>query len=304
MTDFTIVLPAKNEAKNLRKLLPEIQRLHPHCEIIVVDDGSDDDTAAVCQEFSVACHHHPYSLGNGAAIKSGVRLSQTDITVFMDADGQHNPSDIRALIDQLALGHEMAVGARTASTQASLLRRLGNLIYNRLASYMTGHSIPDLTSGFRAVRTRHFERFLYLLPNGFSYPTTSTMAFFRSGLPVSYVAVSARERGGKSHIRLVRDGMRFLMIILRVGTLFSPMRFFLPVSGALFAAAISYYGYTYLSSHRLTNMTVLLAIAALLTFMMGLLAELISALHYKEANLERRSLRRGKSEEQLKERQN
>lgn len=289
---FTIVLPAKNEAENLKTLLPDIQGQYPQAEIIVVDDGSDDGTAELCRSLDVRCTQHPYSMGNGAAVKTGARNARFDEVIFMDADGQHDPADIGALIDKLDEGFDMAVGARSHDSHASLGRRVANAIYNKMASAMTGHNIEDLTSGFRAVRTRHFLRFLYLLPNGFSYPTTSTMAFFRSGLPVCYVPIKARARGGKSHIRLFEDGVRFLMIILKVGALFSPMRLFLPVSGLLFLIGLSYYGYTYFSYHRFTNMSMLLFTTSILTFLIGIIAELVSALHYKEAGTERRQIKR------------
>lgn len=290
---FSIVLPARNEARNLERLLPEIRRLHPDAELLVVDDGSDDDTAAVSERCGARVVAHPYTMGNGAAVKTGARHSSGDVIVFMDADGQHDPAVIRTLVDKLDEGYEMAVGARRWGTHASAGRRVANYLYNRMATYMTGRRIADLTSGFRAVRARHFLRFLYLFPNGFSYPTTCTMAFFRSGLPVAYVPIDAGRRGGRSHIRLFQDGVRFGMIILKIGALFSPMRLFLPVSLGLFGLGTSYYAFTYWTTHRFTNMSALLLLSALLIFLIGILAELVSALHYKEADAERRLVRRG-----------
>jgi glycosyltransferase involved in cell wall biosynthesis len=223
-------------------------------------------------------------MGNGAAVKTGARHAKGNILVFMDADGQHDPQDINRLVEKVNAGYEMAVGARQLDTHASLGRRIGNTLYNKLASWMTGYPVADLTSGFRAVRARHFRKFLYLLPNKFSYPTTSTMAFFRSGLPVGYVPIRAMQRSGnrKSHIRLFHDGFRFLIIILKIGALFSPMRFFLPVSACLFVIGLSYYGYSYYSWGRLTNMSVILFMSALFTFLIGIVSEQISALHYKD----------------------
>jgi len=289
---LSIVLPAKNEAAGLTKTLPRLRADFPDAEIIVVDDGSTDATSDICREYGVLHLRHPYSMGNGAAIKSGARRAAGDVIVFMDADGQHDPEDIPRLLAKMDEGHEMAVGARTWDTHASFGRRFANRIYNSLASYMTGNRIDDLTSGFRAARTRHFKRFLYLLPNGFSYPTTSTMAFFRSGLPVAYVPIRAKQREGKSHIRLFQDGLRFLMIIVKIGTLFSPMRLFLPISAALFLVASGYYGFTFLTMHRFTNMSALLYLSSLLCFLIGVLAELVSSLHYKEADFERRLVQR------------
>ncbi len=280
---LSIVLPAKNESAALVNLIPAILKHVPEgTEIIVVDDGSTDDTVKVCEQFSrVSVHSHQYSLGNGAAVKAGARHSSGEIIVFMDADGQHPPEYIAPLVDKIQEGYDMAVGARLNKDQASVARVFANGFYNRLASWMTGHHIADLTSGFRAVRAERFRRFLYLLPNKFSYPTTSTMAFFRSGYSVAYVPIRVYPRQGKSHIKLLHDGLRFFVIILKVGALFSPMRLFLPVSGSLFVTGICYYVYTYFSSGRFTNMSALLLISAIITFLIGIVSEQISALHYK-----------------------
>lgn len=287
-----VVIPARNEADRLGTLLAELRRQLPLAEVLVVDDGSTDDTAGVAREAGAAVVSHPYSLGNGAAIKTGARHAQGSVIVFMDGDGQHDPADIPRLLAKLDEGYDMVVGARQADTHGSLHRRLANQFYNRLASWMTGYPILDLTSGFRAVRARHFRKFLYLLPNGFSYPTTSTMAFFRSGLPVGYVPIRARPRGGKSHIREVRDGARFFIIILKIGALFSPMRFFLPLSALSFLAGILYYAYTFATSGRFTNMSAVLFIYSLLIFLIGIVSEQISALHYKGVEDDQRRVKR------------
>jgi glycosyltransferase involved in cell wall biosynthesis len=282
--DISIVLPAKNEAQSLETLLPRLREKFPEQEIIVVDDGSTDNTVEICKRNQVKVISHVYSMGNGAAIKSGARSAAGQVLVFMDADGQHDPDDINRLIDKINSGYDMVVGARQMDSHASLARRIANTIYNKLASWMTGYPVEDLTSGFRAARARHFMKILYLLPNRFSYPTTSTMAFFRSGLPVGYVPIRALNRSGdrKSHIRLFHDGFRFLIIILKIGALFSPMRFFLPISAVLMVAGLTYYGYTYFNWGRLTNMSVILFMSALFTFLIGIVSEQISALHYKD----------------------
>lgn len=280
---ISIILPAKNEARNLIDLLPKLKSLHPKAEILVINDGSTDNTAQIAIDAGVKVITHPYSQGNGAAIKTGARNATGDILVFMDADGQHDPMDIAVLLDKLNQGYDMVVGARKASTQASLFRRCGNGFYNRLASLMTGYKIEDLTSGFRAARADKFRKFLYLLPNGFSYPTTSTMAFFRSGFPVAYIPIHAGKREGKSHIKLFRDGTRFFIIILRIGALFSPMRLFLPISAVIFMVGLGYYSYTYFTAHTFTNMSALLFTTSIITFLMGILSEQVSALHYRDA---------------------
>ena len=251
-------------------------------EVLVVNDGSTDDTAAVAQAAGARVVQHPYSKGNGAAIKTGARSALGEVLVFMDADGQHDPADIPRLLDKLAQGYDMVVGARQKGSQASVGRGLANGLYNRLASWMTGHKVEDLTSGFRAVRADKFREFLYLLPNGFSYPTTSTMAFFRAGYSVAYVPIHAAKRIGKSHIRLLRDGTRFLLIIFKIGTLFSPMKIFAPVALLMFFLASGWYGWTFITMHKFTNMSALLYTGSVITFMMGLISEQITALMYKD----------------------
>ena len=281
---ISIILPAKNEARDLVDLLPRLKTLYPLAEILVINDGSTDDTAQVAIDAGAKVISHPYSQGNGAAIKTGARNATGELLVFMDADGQHDPADISALLEQLNQGYDMVVGARHKHTQASFLRRCGNHFYNRLASVMTGHKIEDLTSGFRAVRANKFRQFLYLLPNGFSYPTTSTMAFFRSGFPVAYVPIHAGKRQGKSHINFFKDGARFFIIILKIGAYFSPMRLFLPISAVLFLTGVGYYGYTFYYEHRFTNMSALLFSTSVITFLMGFISEQISSLHYKQSD--------------------
>ena len=284
MNQVTIVIPAKNEAAGLHQVLPLIRNAFPDAEILIVDDGSTDDTAEVAVGFGARVVTHPRSLGNGAAIKSGARAARGDTIVFMDADGQHKPEDISRLLAELNNGYDMVVGARSIASQAGAHRAIANTFYNWLATWMVGQTVSDLTSGFRAVKTTLFRKYLYLLPNGFSYPTTITMSFFRAGYSVSYVPIEAPARIGKSHIRLFRDGARFFLIIFKIGTLFAPLKLFLPISFAFFATACSYYLYTYLSFGRFTNMSALLFITATLVFLMGLISEQISALNYKESS--------------------
>ncbi len=279
----SIILPARNEASALQSLLPRIQSLIPDAEILVVDDGSVDTTSQVSIALGVKVIRHPYSMGNGAAIKAGARNARGDILVFMDADGQHDPDDIPRLLKKFQEGYKMVVGARHPSSQANWWRRFANHFFNRFASLMTGFKIEDLTSGFRVADASCFRKFLYLLPNKFSYPTTSTMAFFRAGFPVTYVPIHAalRAKNSRSHIRPLQDGIRFFVIILKIGALFSPMRLFLPVSTLTFATGLGYYGYTYWMWHKLTNMSVVLLLGSLFVFLMGIISEQVSSLHYR-----------------------
>lgn len=279
---LSLILPAKNEAAALAPLLARLRERFPEAELIVVDDGSTDDTAALAQAAGARVVRHPVSLGNGAAVKSGARAATGEVLVFMDADGQHDPDDIPRLLAKLDEGYDMVVGARDAASQASLGRGLANRLYNRLAGYMTGHRIPDLTSGFRAVRAARFRRFLYLLPNGFSYPTTITMAFFRCGYPVAYVPIHAARRIGRSHLKPWKDGLRFLLIIFKIATLYSPLKLFAPLSALFFLAASLWYVHTFVSIGRFTNMSALLYTASLLIFLMGLVSEQITMLMYRD----------------------
>jgi len=282
---ISVILPAKNEAEGLRRTLPALHACFPQAEVIVVDDGSTDATAAVAAEHGARVLSSPYSMGNGAAIKRGARAATGDIFVFMDADGQHDPQLIQSLLDKLDAGFDMAVGARDSSGQANVSRGAANAFYNRLASWMTGHHVADLTSGFRAVRADKFREFLHLLPNGFSYPTTSTMAFFRSAYPVAYVPIPvARRVGTGSHIRPLRDGVRFLLIIFKIATLYSPLKLFAPAAALFFLTGMGYYAWTFLTQHRLTNMSMLLFSASVIIFLIGLVSEQITSLTYTRPN--------------------
>lgn len=279
---LSIILPAKNEAAAVARTVSVIRSTFPDAEVIVVNDGSSDDTAAMAAQAGAKVISHPYTKGNGAAIKTGARAAAGDVIVFMDADGQHDPADTARLLEKLDEGHDMVVGARQKGSQASVGRGLANGFYNRLASWMTGHEVEDLTSGFRAVQAVKFREFVYLLPNGFSYPTTSTMAFFRAGYSVAYVPIHTAKRIGKSHIRLLRDGARFLLIIFKIGTLFSPLKIFAPAALLMFLLATGWYGWTWWHLGRFTNMSALLYTGSIIAFMMGLISEQITALMYKD----------------------
>ncbi|MBK8970221.1 MAG: glycosyltransferase family 2 protein [Hahellaceae bacterium] len=278
---ISIVIPAKNEARSLEKLLPEIVRRYPEAEVIVVNDGSTDDTIEVCKASGVRVITHNYSKGNGAAVKTGARAAAGEILVLMDGDGQHRPDEIAKLLAKYHEGYHLVVGARARVSQASKGRWVANSLYNTLASWMVGHTVDDLTSGFRVVNLSKFREFLSLLPNGFSYPTTSTMAFFRAGYSVGYEPITVEKRLGKSHIRLLKDGTRFLLIIFKIGTLYSPLKIFFPLSMLFASVGLGYYGFTYLTDGRFTNMSALLLSTSVVIFLIGLVSEQVTSLLYR-----------------------
>lgn len=280
---LSIVIPAKNEAGAIGAVVANAREQYPDAEVIVVNDGSDDNTAEVAAAAGAKVISHPESLGNGAAVKSGARVATGDIIAFMDGDGQHTASELAPLIKRLDEGFEMAIGARDTGSHANVGRLFANGLYNGIASIMSGRKILDLTSGFRVARAEKFKQFLYLLPNGFSYPTTITMAFLRSGYSIKFEPISAAKRVGKSHIRPIRDGVRFLIIIFKIATLYSPLKIFLPVSGLFFATGAGYYAYTYITTARFTNMSMLLFSAAVIVFLIGLISEQITSLTYSRS---------------------
>jgi glycosyltransferase involved in cell wall biosynthesis len=280
---LSIIIPAKNEAKAIGDVVATARAEYPDAEIIVVDDGSDDGTGDIAEKAGATIVRHPESLGNGAAVKSGARAAQGEILAFMDGDGQHDAREFGELLEKLDHGYEMAIGARHSGSHANVGRLVANGLYNHFASIISGRTIPDLTSGFRVVRAHLFKRFLYLLPNGFSYPTTITMAFMRSGYAVCFEPIQVSKRKGKSHIRPIRDGVKFLAIIFKIATLYSPLKVFLPISGLFFATGLGYYVYTYFTTGRFTNMSMLVFSAAVIIFLIGLISEQITALTYSKS---------------------
>jgi glycosyltransferase involved in cell wall biosynthesis len=295
-TAVSIIIPAFNEADSIGGLIDEIRSQYPDSEVIVIDDGSKDDTTSVAAAAGATVYRHPYNIGNGAAVKNGIRLAKGDILVFLDGDGQHDPLDIGRLLEHFP-EFDMVVGARTKGGQASVGRSIGNRIYNWLGSYVTKFSIKDLTSGFRAVKAEVAKGFLHLLPNTYSYPTTITLGVLRSGQSLKYIPISARPRGsGSSNIKLFQDGVRFFMIIVRICTLYSPMRVFLPVSFGMFLLGLGWYAYTYIALGRFTNMSALLFLNAVIIFMMSLISEQICQMRYERRAGERAKIRKVSSD--------
>ena len=282
-TEVSIIIPAYNEAETIGDLVLRIKSFHPDIEIIVVNDGSTDDTAVIARNAGAHVHSHPYNIGNGAAIKTGIRIAKGDFLVFMDGDNQHNPEDIEKMLEYFP-DYDMVVGARSNGNQASWGRTFGNTAYNWLASYVAKFYIPDLTSGFRAIKANIARNFLSMLPNTYSYPTTLTLCVLRSGRSVKYLPINVLKREtGKSGISMFRDGVRFFMIIIKICTLYSPFRIFLPVSVMMFILGSANYLFSYLTQGRFTNMSALLFIAFILIFMMGLVSEQICQMRFERS---------------------
>lgn len=276
--DISIVVPVFNEAESLPALLQRIRSLDlPRAELIVVDDGSTDESGEIAEKEGAKVIRHPYNVGNGAAVKSGIRAARGRLLVLMDGDGQHRPEDIPSLLAETGR-YQMVVGSRAKGSKLRFHRYIANVLYNALASYVTKFRVRDLTSGFRVLSRQDALRFIELLPNTFSYPTTLTLAFLRSGFTVKYVPIQTFYRSGQSKISLIADGVRFLLIITKIATLFAPFRVFLPVSVVFFLGGVSNYIYTYVTENRFTNMSVFLLTTSVVVFMLGLISEQIALL--------------------------
>jgi len=281
--EVSILIPAYNEAQIIGDVVTKIKTLYPDFEIIVINDGSTDDTAQAAKDAGALVYSHPYNIGNGAAVKSGIRFASGKILVFMDGDGQHDPRDIRNMLECFP-DYDMVVGARSKGNQASWGRTLANKLYNWLASYVAKFPVEDLTSGFRAIKSDIAHIFLYLLPNTYSYPTTITLSVLRSGRSVKYLPINVeKRRKGNSKIKIFQDGIRFFLIIAKICTLYSPFRVFLPVSFMMFCLGLGYYLYTYFTSGRFTNMSALLFTTSILIFMMGLVSEQICQMRFEKS---------------------
>ena len=280
MDTVSIVIPAYNESASIGPLVSELRASADWREIIVVDDGSNDETGAKAAAAGARVIRHPYNKGNGAAVKTGIRHATGQFVLIADADGQHRPSDARRLASRLD-AYDLVVGARSGATQATLARRAGNAVLNWVASYLTQQRIPDLTSGFRAARRECLVEFLHLLPNGFSTPTTTTLAFMKAGYSVRFEPIEAAERRGSSKIKLGSDGLQFFLILLKVITLFSQLRIFLPLSAAAFGTGLGYAVWTIATQSHVTNSSVLLILLSVIIFLVGLVSEQISSLRFE-----------------------
>lgn len=285
--DISIIIPAYNESATIGGVIENLKEQYPEFEIIIINDGSKDNTAEIARESGVIVYSHPYNMGNGAAIKSGIRIASGDILVFMDGDGQHNPEDIGEMLKYFP-DYDMVVGARSKGNQTSLFRGFGNRILNRLAGYVAKFRVKDLTSGFRAIKSEIAHNLLYLLPNTYSYPTTMTLGVLRSGRSLKYISVNINKReDGVSNISPFRDGVRFFMIITKICALYSPFRIFLPVSFLIFLIGFFYYIYTYSTSGRFTNMSALLFTTSIIIFFMGVISEQISQMRFERSEGDR-----------------
>jgi glycosyltransferase involved in cell wall biosynthesis len=287
---LTVVIPAYNEADAIHKVVGKIKELRPDAEILVVDDGSKDSTADVAREAGARVIRHPYNKGNGAAVKTGLRNARGEVVLLLDADGQHPPEDIERVLAGIG-EYDLVVGARTRDSESARIRDIGNFVFNNLATYLSGHEIPDLTSGFRAMKRDLIMEFIHLLPNLYSYPTTSTLAFLKAGYNVQFVPIKARKGTGRSNTRILRDGTRAVVIILRMITLFAPMKIFLPVSAVLFVGGVLYglANIFLFGINRIPNGSVLLIMSSLFIFLFGLISEQIAAMRFE--NSQRPSLR-------------
>ena len=278
-SSVSVVIPALDEAAGIGDVVTGLRALAAWHEVLVVDDGSTDATGDLARAAGARVLRHPYRKGNGAAVKTGIRAASAEFVLIMDADGQHAPGDACRIVSPLG-EYDLVVGARSASTHASLRRRAGNALLNLTAAYLTGRPIPDLTSGFRAARRECLREFLHLLPNGFSTPTTTTLAFIRAGYSVAFEPVDARARVGRSKIRLTSDGPGFLLIILKIVTVFSPLRIFVPASLVSCAIGAAYGVWNVAVSGRIPNGAVLLILFGVLIFLVGLVSDQVSSLRF------------------------
>lgn len=278
----TIAMPAYNEGHAIAGVIAAVQAQVPGAEVLVIDDASSDDTAATARAAGARVISQPYNKGNGAAIKTAIRNCRGDVLLIIDADGQHDPADIPRLLQHMDR-YDMVVSVRSQESHASRTRSVGNRLLARFASYVAQMEFADLTSGFRAMRTDVIREFVHLLPNRYSWPTTSLLCFAKAGYSIRFVPIAAlRRTGGRSQQKLFRNGFKFMTIILRIVMLFSPLRVFFPVSVVMFGLSLlAYLASVFFGTGgwlKIPNATSTLFTGAIVIFMFGLLAEQIVAL--------------------------
>ena len=286
MPRISVIIPAFNEGivignviKNIRAVVNKLDKNH---EIIVIDDGSADNTAQSARDAGATVIQHPYNIGNGAAVKTGIRHARGKILVTIDGDGQHDPNDIIKLVNQIG-PYDMVVGSRNRESDTAAHRDVANMVFNSLATYISGRKIEDLTSGFRAIKTHIARQFVYLLPNQFSYPSTITLSIVRAGYSLGYESIrfSRREGKTKSKIKPLQDGLRFLMIILKIAVFYAPLKIFVPLSIIIFLLGVSYgLMRIFVLSAPYGQTSALLMSTAVLTFLVGLVSEQIAQLRF------------------------
>jgi glycosyltransferase involved in cell wall biosynthesis len=274
---LSVIIPAFNEAETIGGIVRDIRRLDEANEILVIDDGSTDGTSEIAERAGATVIRHPYNIGNGASVKTGIREATGDVLLFMDGDGQHDPADIPRLLNKMN-DYDMVVGARTKEAKVSAFRSLGNWGLIKIAEHLSGHSIPDLTSGFRAFHRNKILRFVHLLPNRYSYPTTSIMAFLQAGHTIHFEPLSTirKRQGGKSHIRPFKDGFRFINIILRIIMMFAPQKIFMPASAAFLTSGGGLLGYNLFYQHNINDASIIVITVGTFTFFFGLLADQVA----------------------------
>ena len=280
----TIVIAAFNEGMTIGGVVERTRAVCPDAEILVVDDASSDDTADQAEAAGARVIRRPYNLGQGAGIKTGVRAATGDVVVLLDGDGQHDPADIPRLLEPIG-AYDLVIGQRDRAGQQNTVRWLGNSALNRLGSYLVGIQMRDLTSGFRAMRRNVMLDVLHLLPNQYSWSTTSALAFAKAGFHVCFEPIVVRRREtGKSSQKLMRNGIRFLLIMLRVSTLFSPLRIFFPMFVLLQLLALVGYIWSVAAGSpklHLPPSTVMFFLGGLLVFAFGLISEQIAHLRFR-----------------------
>ncbi|MDY0094409.1 MAG: glycosyltransferase family 2 protein [Candidatus Vecturithrix sp.] len=282
MGSMTVIVPVYNEegaiAQTLDELLPNIE--NNGWQLIVVNDGSNDGTGQILEHYGnrLRVINHPYNRGYGAALKTGIRAANTELMAICDSDGQHRPEDLMLLYKE-ASGADIVIGERAPGSRNDLFRVPGKWLLRHAANFIVGRKIADLNSGLRIFRRAFIKKILHLMPEGFSFTSTSTVAAIKMGFLIKFVPIQTRKRIGTSSVRQVRHGFMVLMLILRLAVLFSPLRIFMPISAALTGLGVVYALYV-IATVRLTlaNGALFCLLAALMIFFFGLVVDQISVM--------------------------